>query len=94
MLLTGAGYDWSYQPKPADLTTAKAAPKSQRKDAEMNKVMELVAKSTSIQLKQAQKALNQSAQRTSYILRELTLKGKLNKTGRGKAANYRKPRKN
>jgi predicted ATP-dependent serine protease len=94
LLLTGAGYDWQYEPKPADTTTAAVAPKSQRKEAEMNKIMELAAKNTSIKLAQAQKALNESAQRTSYILRELTLKGKLNKNGRGKAASYRKPKKN
>ena len=55
----------------------------------MNKIIQL-AKQGNITLTKAQKALKQSAQRSSYILRELTLKGKLKKTGRGKTATYKK----
>ena len=92
LLLTGAGYDWDYQPKPADTTTAAVAPKSQRKEGEMKKVMELAAQARSslVTLASAQNVLKETAQRTSYILRELTIKGKLNKTGRGRQATYRK----
>ena len=90
LLLTGAGYDWQYEPKPADTTTQSATPKSQRKDDEMKKVMELASAQAYFGLSSAQAKLKESAQRASYILRELTLKGKLKKTGRGKTANYRK----
>tara|TARA_Y100000310_G_C20074275_1_gene530840 strand:- start:200 stop:553 length:354 start_codon:yes stop_codon:yes gene_type:complete len=90
LLLTGAGYDWQYQPQPASTTTQSAIPKSQRKENEMSTILKLAAKSTTIKLTQAQKALKQSAQRASYILRELTLNGKLSKTGRGKRATYKK----
>ena len=90
LLLTGAGYDWQYQPKPAEMTTQSATPKSQRRDNEMKVVMTLAAKAKTVTLAMAQKELKQTAQRASYILRELTLKGKLKKTGRGKGAKYKK----
>ena len=45
----------------------------------MKKVMEVAAKQTVIKLSHAQKALNEGSQRASYILRELTLKGRLTK---------------
>ena len=90
LLLTGAGYDWQYQPKPADTTTGAAAPKSQRRDDEMKKVMELATAQEWISLSSAQAKLKESTQRAAYILRELTLKGKLKKIGRGKTASYRK----
>ena len=51
----------------------------------MNAIMKLAAEETNINLDRAQKALKENAQRASYILRELTLKGKLDKSGRGKA---------
>ena len=89
LLLTGAGYDWQYQPKPADVTTKAATPKSQRKDDEMKVVMKLVNNcKAGITLAGAQAALKESAQRASYILRELTINGKLNKDGRGQKATY------
>lgn len=90
LLLTGAGYDWDYQPQAGQGNTESVAPKSQRKDQEMKKVMELANKCSIVTLKSAKKALAESDQRTSYILRELTLKGKLDKTGRGQAATYKK----
>jgi hypothetical protein len=90
LLLTGAGYDWQYEPKLADTTTQAAAPKSKRKDDEMKKVMELALAQGYFGLSSARAALKETAQRTSYILRELTLKGKLKKTGRGQRASYRK----
>jgi predicted ATP-dependent serine protease len=90
LLLTGAGYDWQYQPKPADVTTSSATPKSQRRETEMKKVMEHANKASVVTLKSAQKELKENAQRTSYILRELTINGKLNKTGRGQQARYKK----
>jgi hypothetical protein len=90
LLLTGAGYDWQYQPKPADVTTSSAIPKSQRRETEMKKVMEHANKASVVTLKSAQKELKENAQRTSYILRELTINGKLNKTGRGQQARYKK----
>jgi predicted HTH transcriptional regulator len=90
LLLTGAGYDWQYEPKLADTTTQAAAPKSQRKDDEMKKIMELATKQRYISLSSAQAKLKENAQRAAYILRELTIKGKLKKTGRGQRASYRK----
>ena len=90
LLLTGAGYDWQYQPKTTDTTTQAATPKSQRKDNEMKKVMELANTQGYFSLASAQLKLKETTQRTSYILRELTLKGKLKKTGRGQQASYRK----
>lgn len=90
LLMTGAGYDWQYQPKPADVITSSVAPKSQRKDTEMKKIMTEFAKSKSLQLAQAQEVLKENAQRTSYILRELTIGGKLKKVGRGQTAVYYK----
>ena len=91
LLLTGAGYDWQYQPKPSDNTSSSVAPKSQRKDNEMKTVMKLASKSPGgVTLASAQAELKESAQRTSYILRELTLKGKLKKEGRGARATYKK----
>ena len=56
----------------------------------MKKVMEVAAKQTVIKLSHAQKALNEGSQRASYILRELTLKGRLTKNGRGKTASYKR----
>ena len=89
LLLTGAGYDWKYQPKPLDNNTTSVQPKSHRKNAEMKKVMDL-ASSGQVTLAKAQTALKESTQRAAYILRELTIKGKLNKIGRGKQATYTK----
>tara|TARA_R110002050_G_scaffold68910_2_gene149288 strand:- start:3630 stop:4574 length:945 start_codon:yes stop_codon:yes gene_type:complete len=89
LLLTGAGYDWQYQPQPTNNSTVAVAPKSERKDVEMKKVMNLAANcQAGITLAGAQANLSESAQRASYILRELTLQGKLNKIGRGQQATY------
>ena len=93
LLLTGAGYDWAYQPQPNSSATESVAPKSQRKDAEMKAVMELANSQSIVTLKAAQKKLKENTQRTSYILRELTLKGKLTKQGRGQTATYKKSKK-
>jgi len=90
LLMTAAGYDWSYVPQDNEGKTEAVAPKSKRKDAEMKKVMEIAGKHNTIKLSHAEKALGQSKQRASYILRELVLKGKLTKTGRGKGATYKK----
>ena len=90
ILMTAAGFDWDYQPQPVDSTTDSATPKSQRKQDEMSKVMELANTTPVITLQNAQAALKETTQRTSYILRELTIDGKLNKTGRGQRASYRK----
>ena len=90
ILMTAAGFDWSYQPQPVTSGTQTAAPKSVRKDNQMKKVMEVAAKQTTVKLSHAQKALNEGAQRASYILRELTLKGRLTKHGRGKTATYKR----
>jgi hypothetical protein len=85
--MTAAGFDWSYQPQNTEAKTQAAAPKSQRKADQMKKVMDLAAKGR-VTLAGARKILKENVQRTSYILRELTLEGKLTKTGRGKTAKY------
>ena len=90
ILMTAAGFDWSYQPQPNSTTTASVAPKSQRKDTEMRAVLELANTQKIVTLKAAQKKLKDSAQRAAYILRELTIQGKLTKEGRGKTAQYKK----
>ena len=90
ILMTSAGFDWNYQPQAATNTTQSIAPKSERKNKQMNAVMKLAAEETNINLERAQRALKIGAQRASYILRELTLKGKLDKSGRGKAAIYKR----
>jgi hypothetical protein len=89
--MTSAGYDWNYSPPPAvESNTAAATPKSKRKEQEMKTVMELVSKKSVVKLLHAEKALKQTSQRAAYILRELVLKGKLSKNGRGKNATYKK----
>ena len=90
ILMTAAGFDWSYQPQANSNTTQAVAPKSQRKDTEMKAVLDLANSKKIVTLKAAQKKLKESTQRTSYILRELTLQGKLTKQGRGKTAKYKK----
>ena len=90
ILMTGAGFDWSYQPQATGNTTQAVAPKSQRKDIEMKAILDLANSRKVVTLRAAQKKLKESAQRTSYILRELTLQGKLTKEGRGKTAIYKK----
>ena len=90
LLLTGAGYDWEYQPQAPANTTESVTPKSQRKIDEMNKVMQLANKTPIITLETAQATLQETSQRTSYILRELTVNGKLKKSGRGRRANYKR----
>ena len=60
---------------------------------EMKAVMELANSQSIVTLKAAQKKLKENTQRTSYILRELTLKGKLTKQGRGQTATYKKSKK-
>ena len=88
--MTAAGFDWSYQPQPASNATTSVAPKSQRKDTEMRVVMDIATTQKIVTLKAAQKKLKDSAQRAAYILRELTIQGKLTKEGRGKTAQYKK----
>jgi len=90
ILMTAAGFDWSYQPQPASNATTSVAPKSQRKDTEMRVVMDIATTQKIVTLKAAQKKLKDSAQRAAYILRELTIQGKLTKEGRGKTAQYKK----
>lgn len=85
LLMTSAGYDWDYNPQPSNTQTENVKPKSQRKQSEMNELL----KHSKLTLEQATKKLN-SAQRASYILRELVLLGKFNKTGRGQKAVYKK----
>jgi len=91
LLMTGTGYDWKYQPQPNNGATEAVTPKSRRKNTEMNTVMKLVNQCPAgITLAGAQAALKESAQRASYILRELTISGKLKKSGRGQRATYKK----
>ena len=91
LLMTSAGYDWNYSPPPpVESNTKPVTPKSQRKEQEMKTVMELAAKKNIVKLLHAEKALKQTSQRAAYILRELVLKGKLSKEGRGKNATYKK----
>ena len=90
ILMTAAGFDWDYQPQPTSNATASVAPKSQRKDTEMRVVMDIATTQKIVTLKAAQKKLKDSAQRAAYILRELTIQGKLTKEGRGKTAQYKK----
>ena len=90
ILMTAAGFDWDYQPQPVNSTTDSATPKSQRKEDEMKKIMELANSQGYFGLTSAQAKLKETTQRTSYILRELTIKGKLKKTGRGQRESYRK----
>jgi len=85
LLMTSAGYDWDYNPQPNQQTTQNVKPKSQRKQEEMNEIL----KHNQITLEKAAKKLD-SVQRASYILRELVILGKFNKTGRGKTATYKR----
>ena len=85
LLMTSAGYDWDYNPQPTNSGTQDVAPKSERKAKEMNELM----KYHEITLPDAAKKLN-SAQRAAYILRELVILGKFDKTGRGQKAVYKR----
>ena len=58
--------------------------------SEMKTVMDIADKQASVRVHHAEKALNQGRQRASYILRELVIAGKLEKTGRGTGATYKK----
>jgi predicted ATP-dependent serine protease len=85
LLLTGTGYDFDYE-KPADEGKAHTS-KGNRKQAEMDMIMQL--DKNSITLKDALTKI-EDAQRASFILRELTITGKLDKVGRGVKAVYTK----
>ena len=89
LLMTAAGYDWSYVPKEDNSKTEDVAPKSNRKAAEMKTILDEAKKRSVLRLHHAEKVLNQNKQRTSYILRELVLNGKLTKTGKGAKASYK-----
>lgn len=84
ILMTQAGYDWDYIPT-VEAQTPVGDPKVSRRDKEM----ELLLEDTRLTLKQAANKLN-SVQRATYILRELVVLGKLEKTGRGEKAVYKK----
>jgi DNA repair protein RadA/Sms len=83
LLLTAAGYDWKFN---APAINNVVAPKAERKNTEMNKLL----KHSQLTLASAQVILNSTKQRASHILRELTMVGKFNKTGRGSNAVYSK----
>ena len=85
LLMTSAGFDWDYNPQPTAESAESVKPKSERKQSEMNELL----KHNKITLQEAAKKLN-SVQRASYILRELVILGKFNKTGRGQTAMYKK----
>lgn len=89
LLLTSAGYDWTYEPQAVETSTQSVSPKSARKESEMKIVLDLANSQNIVKLHQAQAVLKQNSQRASYILRELTLKDKLKKQGRGKTAEYK-----
>lgn len=80
LLLTDRGYDF-------DDTTGNnlpvEKPKLTRRDQEMSDLL----KSTRLTLQEASQKLS-SAQRATYILRELVVLGKFNKSGRGDTAVY------
>tara|TARA_Y100000310_G_scaffold194590_1_gene194575 strand:- start:1815 stop:2732 length:918 start_codon:yes stop_codon:yes gene_type:complete len=83
LLMTAAGYDWNYNPQPLATNTDSVKPKGQRKQEEMNELLQ----NKFLTLKQAAKKLD-SVQRATYILRELVILGKFSKTGRGQSATY------
>ena len=83
LLLTSRGFDWTATlPAPE----AQAAPKSVRKDREMKELL----KHTHLDIAKAQDILKSTRQRASYILRELTIKGRISKTGRGGEAKFKR----
>lgn len=84
LLLTGTGFDFDYQPPDTDNTHVS---KSSRKQQELEAIMSL--DKNKITLKDALDKI-EDAQRASFILRELTLQGKLTKIGRGVKAVYTK----
>jgi len=83
LLMTGNGYDWDYNPQPSNSSTENVKPKSERKQKEMNELL----RHSKLTLEQAAKKLD-SVQRANYILRELVVLGKFNKSGRGQQAVY------
>lgn len=85
LLMTSAGYDWDYNPQPNTSATNNVAPKSERKTKEMNELL----RHKKLTLEQASKKLK-NVQRAAYILRELVILGKFDKTGRGQKAVYKR----
>ena len=81
LLLTGSGFDWDAAPPEVEPAN-KVAPKSDRKKAEMKKLM--AAKK--LDLKKASELLEGNVQRANYLLWQLVTAGKLTKTGRGQTA--------
>ena len=83
LLLTSHGFDWTAQlPTPE----AQVAPKSVRKDTQMKELL----KHKQLDIAKAQGILKSTKQRASYILRELMIKGKFGKTGRGIEAKFKR----
>ena len=85
LLMTSAGYDWDYNPTPTSSGTEQVKPKNQRKQQEMNELL----KHKKLTLEQAAKKIG-SVQRATYILRELVVLDKFNKTGRGAKAVFKR----
>jgi predicted ATP-dependent serine protease len=84
LLLTSTGYDWNFTPPP--INNSIAAPKSNRRTEEMEELLRF----NCLNVERAQTIIKSTKQRASYILRELTLEGKFQKTGRGTEAIYNK----
>jgi predicted ATP-dependent serine protease len=84
LLLTSTGYDWNSTPPPINNSTA--VPKSNRRTEEMAELLRF----NCLNVERAQAIIKSTKQRASYILRELTMEGKFDKTGRGTAAIYNK----
>ena len=81
------GYDFDAKVIKDDDEDAKKAPskKARKKDD-----MEMITKMSKITLPTVSKKLDDNVQRAQYLLRELTIVGKLSKTGRGKTAIWKK----
>lgn len=86
LLLTGAGYDWEYNPQPSSGSTLSVKPKSKRKESEITELL----KHSQLTLKKAAKKLNTDKQRVSYLFRELIKDGKFTKNGRGDTAVFKR----
>jgi hypothetical protein len=85
LLLTGTGYDWNFIPPPINNDDV-VAPKSNRRSEEMLELLRF----SCLNVERAQAIIKSTKQRASYILRELTMEGKFEKTGRGSTAIYNK----
>jgi hypothetical protein len=85
LMLTGSGFDWDAKP-PAVEPANRLAPKSDRKKADMTKLLA----EKKITLEKASKLLEGNLTRAKYLLWELTKAGKFNKAGRGDSSVWTK----